>query len=90
MKKLGSFRRINYILHGDEDRPLVGVRFLDHGRFNPVIPDAEIQPLRNLTFRNLLGSNLISDIGTFMRIRTREISSLQDQQEGCRPTGKRF
>jgi hypothetical protein len=43
MEKLGSFRRINYILHGDEDRSLVGVRFLDHGRFNPVIPDAEIQ-----------------------------------------------
>ena len=43
MEKLGSFRRINYILHRDEDRPLVGVRFLDHGRFNPVIPDAEIQ-----------------------------------------------
>ena len=26
MEKLGSFRRINYILHGDEDRPLVGGR----------------------------------------------------------------
>src|ERR1700677_2961608 len=25
------------------------------------------QPLRNLTFRNLLGSNLISDVGTFMQ-----------------------
>jgi hypothetical protein len=43
MEKLGSFRRINHILHGDEDRSLVGVRFLDHGRLNPVIPDAEIQ-----------------------------------------------
>ena len=43
MEKLGSFRRINHIFHGDEDRPLVGVRFLDHDRFNPVIPDAEIQ-----------------------------------------------
>src|ERR1700733_642059 len=43
MQELRSFRRINYILHGDEDRPLVGSRFLDHGRFNPVIPDAEIQ-----------------------------------------------
>src|SRR5579863_3697582 len=43
MEKLGSFRRINYILHGDEDRPLVAVRLLDHDRFNPVIPDAEIE-----------------------------------------------
>ena len=43
MEKLVSFRRINDVLHGDEDRTLVGVRFYDHGRFNPVIPDAEIQ-----------------------------------------------
>ena len=43
MEKLGSIRRVNYILHGDEDRPLVGVRFLDHGRSSPVIPDTEIQ-----------------------------------------------
>ena len=42
MEKLGSFRRIKYILHGDEDRPLLGIRFLDHGRLDPVIPDAEI------------------------------------------------
>src|SRR6266704_1589654 len=42
-EKLGSIRWINYILHGDEDRSLVGVRLLDHGGFNPVIPDAEIQ-----------------------------------------------
>ena len=42
-EKLVSFHRINYILHSDEDRPIVGLRFLDHGRFNPVIPNAEIQ-----------------------------------------------
>ena len=41
-EKLGSFRRVDDIFHGDEDRPLVGVGRFNHGWFNPVIADGEV------------------------------------------------
>ena len=42
MEKLGSFNGVNDILYGYKDRPLIWVRSVNHDRFNPAIPDAEI------------------------------------------------
>src|ERR1700722_2284443 len=41
-EKLGSFRWVDDIFHCDQDRPLVRGGLLNHGWFNPVIPNAEV------------------------------------------------